>query len=92
MEKRVYIEELSYYVYYKMTRQMKEFEEIGLREVFGLMGYREGYCESNEKHLCSRIEDVSSNYGIVRELFEKISHYKALPVHIDDIVLDTLSC
>ncbi|WP_310604546.1 DUF6514 family protein [Anaerosporobacter sp.] len=89
-EKVVFIEELKYNVMYKLTKMKKDFDELGVVEVFGITVCQEGYEDSDKEHLCCKLEDISSDEMVAREIFDKVSLHKALPIHMKDIVEDCI--
>lgn len=88
LEKTIYIEELNFNMKYEITSTKKVFEDYGMVQVYGINAYREGFKDSCEDYLSCCIEDISSDYNFVKDIIQKLSEYKVLPVHIKDIVCD----
>lgn len=90
VEQIVFIDELKYKIKYRLTSMKKSIDEWGIIDVFGITVFQEGYEDSEEEHLCSSIEDISSNEEFVRKIFDIISLHTVLPIHMRDIVEDLI--
>lgn len=77
-------------IVYTCTRNLKYVQGYGMLFVYGIKCYIDPN-DLNNPYNCCIIDDISNNKEFVLNLIHKLENNKVLPIHIKDVVLDTIS-
>jgi len=77
-------------VVYTCTKNLKYIEEYGMLFIYGIKCYVDLDTSMDDPYNCCIIDDISNDKELVTDLITKLESNKVLPIHIPDIVMDTI--